>query len=150
MSTIITLRSGRDLKINLAPFGSGWRLYQTICREVRGVPLNLEGVDLSAIKLDLNAQVTPGNIPPQAVQIIKDLYCQIVASEPIEKCLWECFAKCLYNNERIQKDTFEPEEARADFTQIAKEVLIANVAPFLPSLDLSSLIAEPATKPGQT
>ena len=113
----VKLPSGAILKIQAAPFAEAKALHQAILEEAKGV--------------HVGTTAELGNI-------FKDLFCIGFASKKIEACLWACFPKCIYSSEKgdlkIDKDTFEPIEAREDYLTVCMEVAQENVAPFMKSL----------------
>lgn len=115
---VVQLKSGATLKLNLSPFAISKTLYQSILREARGISITNE-TDMASL--------------------YKDLFCIGMASPEVEKNLWECFKRCTYDNGssgdlKITEDTFEPAEAREDYTQVCIEVAKANLLPFVKSL----------------
>lgn len=112
--TEITLPSGAILKINLSPFAVAKELYQTVLDEVKTLNLDPEK------EVDAN--------------LFKDIFCIGFSSKKIEKCVEKCMIKCLYNNLKIDENTFEPEDARQDYNTVLFEVAKANITPFLKSL----------------
>lgn len=115
-TTEVKLQSGAKLKIHLAPFEDARALYQAVLKELK--PLSIAG------KAD--------------VEMYKDLFCAGFASKEIEEALWVCFQKVQYCTKsgdlKIDKETFEPEEAREDYLQVCMEVAKANILPFVKSL----------------
>lgn len=109
----VSLPSGAVLKITPAPFSDAKELYQAVAREVRTVHLNN--------KMEM-------------AEVYKDIFCAGITSREVEACLWKCFQKCLYNDLKIGKDTFEPVQAREDYTMICMEVAKENIHPFVKSL----------------
>lgn len=114
----VKLPSGALLSIQPASFPVSKALYQAILRELGGVRLGSDDLLTS---------------------LYKDLFCVGFSSLPIEACLWECFKRCTYAangtaHMRIDKDTFEPIEARDDYITVCTEVARDNVAPFVKSL----------------
>lgn len=109
----IELPSGAVLKIYPAPFADSKALYQAMLDEARGV------------------QITKDN---ELGNMFKDFFCIAFSSKKVEACLSECLKKCTYNDLAIAKDTFEPLDARADYTMVCMEVAKENVAPFAKSL----------------
>lgn len=104
------LPSGAELRFNLAPFKNGRSLYQSILREVK------------TIRLDDNDELS--------MDMFKDLFCVVLASEEIEKNLFVCMEKALYDGIKITDDTFEPEEARQDYLECLMIVAWENILPF--------------------
>lgn len=109
----ITLPSGAILKINLAPFADAKGLYQSLLEELKSVELNSK---------------------KEITEVIKDMACLAFSSKKIEAAIWKCFEKCLYNDMKIDKDTFEPMEARGDYMVVCVEVAKENVLPFAKNL----------------
>jgi len=111
----ITLPSGAILKITLAPFSDSRDLYQAFLEEIKTI-----------------------NFKSSVQEALKDLICYGFSSKRIEMCLEKCFKRCLYNSGngdlKIDKDTFEPEEARDDYLTVCLEVAKENVMPFTKSL----------------
>lgn len=115
----VKLPSGAILKVVAAPFAESKALYQALLEEGKGISLGSKG---------------------ELGDLIKNVFCFGFSSPKIEKCLWDCFSRCLYNdgkNElKIDHDTFEPASARQDYTMVCIEVAKENVAPFTKSLML--------------
>lgn len=107
--------SGAILEINLAPFADANALNKAVAKE------------LLKIKIDKDLELEDPNF-------IKDLVCTAISSDEIMGALWSCFKRCTYNNLKINQDSFESEEARGDYFNVCKEVLIGNLAPFGKSL----------------
>jgi hypothetical protein len=110
----IQLPSGAELKIGLAPFSEANALFKAV------------GVELKNLKVTLDTDLD--------VNLLKDVVCSAVASDKIESCIWDCMKKCVYNESRITKETFEPEEARQDYYVALFEVAKENLLPFTKSL----------------
>jgi hypothetical protein len=135
-NTFITLPSGATLEIQIASFAVGNNLFKTLCREFKN-----SGV--------LGGGITLENITNKDISILAGPVLQAAGSDEVERCLWDCFKTCLYNNKRITRETFEPEEARGDYLKAAWEVLKTNVAPFFNGIDWRSLAASNAARKGQ-
>lgn len=114
------LPSGAELAFNPAPFSDAKALYQAILDELRAVAFI--GLDLD----DLEKEVP--------TDLIKNLFCAGFASKKIEAALWECFKRARYNGQKITEDTFEPINAREDYSVVCVEVARENIAPFAKSL----------------
>ena len=113
------LPSGAVLQIGLSSFADSKALYQAVLEECRMVTIS--GLGKS-----------------EMANLYKDLVCIGFSSPKIEKALNECFKQCLYNNGtgalKIDKDTFEPAEARQDYMNVCLAVLKENINPFVKSL----------------
>lgn len=113
----IKLNSGATLKISTIPFGVAKSLYQAILEEAKTVKFDAS-TDMAAV--------------------IKDLVCAGFSSKKVESALWECLKRCIYNNGKgdfkIEESTFEPVEARTDYSLICIEVMLETVLPFMKGL----------------
>ncbi len=108
------LKSGKELKVTLAPFAQSKALLQALLEEAKGIQLE------SATELD--------------VSLFKDLVCTAIASQKVEAALLKCMERALYQGVKIGPDTFEPAEARGDYLEVCFEVAKENVLPFMKSL----------------
>jgi hypothetical protein len=110
----ITLPSGAILKISKIPFADAMAVNEAVIEELKSV----------SIKSDR-----------ERGELYKDLFCVGFSSQRIKSCLWKCFSRCTYNSGkgelRIDKDTFEPEDARQDYAEVCMEVAKAAVLPFV-------------------
>lgn len=113
----VELPSGAIMKIQVAPFKDAKNLYQVLLREFKALEFTA--------KTDHEV-------------LFKNLFCAAFSSVAVEKALWECFKSCTYNTgngeKKMSEDTFEPVEARDDFTLACWEVGQENIAPFWKSL----------------
>lgn len=114
MGKKVTLQSGAEIDITPAPFTVSKALYQALLEE--GTNLKLD----PSVEIDVN--------------FYKDLFCVGFSSKKVEVALWACLERVLYKNLRITSDTFEPIEAREDYTEICFEVMLENILPFTKSL----------------
>lgn len=113
---IKTLDSGAKLEIQLASFENGHRLLKAIMKEVEGIEINA----------GLNTEIN--------LSVIKNIVAKIIYSENIESALWACMNVVLYDGKKVSRETFEDENARADFLIVTKEVLVYNLTPFFKNL----------------
>lgn len=113
MSKEFELPSGALLKIQLAPFADSKALYQAVLEEMKDIQLNSSD---------------------ELFNLFKDAACAGFSSKKIEAALEVCFKRCLYNDLKIDRNTFEPEEARQDFVHVCIYVAQENIMPFLKSL----------------
>lgn len=109
------LPSGAKLEIALAPFQDANNLQRAFARELKNVKIS------SAMEVS-------------DVNFMKDLICTAVSSDSIMDALNVCMKRCAYNGLRIDKETFEAEEARGDFLIVCMEVAKENLLPFLKGL----------------
>ena len=109
-----TLPSGAILRISSTPFADSMALNEAIIEELKGVEFTSE---------------------TEMLVIYKNLFCIGFSSKKIKAALWKCFERCTYDSGKgplkIDKDTFEPEEARQDYVAVCLEVTKHNVLPFV-------------------
>lgn len=140
MSESIALKSGRELVLTIADFKAGNKLRKVIATELRGVDLKID-------KLDPNMDIS--KLGRDGLNTMKDIICQLLASDAVENCFFECAARCTIAGVAIRRDSFEPEDARPDFLPAAQEVIIFNLKPFFANLDLRSLAGAAPTSSDQ-
>jgi hypothetical protein len=110
----IKLASGSILKIGVVPFEDARGLYQLLLGELKNIKLNTRD---------------------ELANVLKDAFCAGFASKAVEAQLWVCFKKCLYCNKqgvelKIDKDTFEPMDAREDYIEVCTATMTEVIAPF--------------------
>jgi len=114
---VVNLPSGAKLEVQMAPFSVGVKLHKVIASELKSV--DAAGLDFSdGVPLDT----------------IKSAVFQLLASDAVEAAVFDCFKYSLYDDLKIDRSTFEPEEARGDYLVAAWEVVSFNVGPFFKSL----------------
>lgn len=126
----MTLKSGATLDITRSPFVVGHKLFKTVLKELKEVNLKLglrEGQNLSNLfELELT---------DDALNTVKDGILTLLSSQEIEDALWECMLRVTYNDKKITRNLFDDEAICEDYLEIAKEVMVANLAPFRKSLE---------------
>jgi hypothetical protein len=132
--TEVTLKSGRVLRIQIAPFADASKLRKVVASE-------LLSVNVEVAKLDLKTDLS--RLDPGALNTMKNVACRLLSSDPVEAAFFACAARCTIDGAAIKRDTFENEDARGDFLPAAWEEIRANLAPFFEGLDLSSLTSGP-------
>ena len=120
-----TLASGRKLELQHADFDVAMALLQAVARELLKVGIDVK-VNPRRIQDLLNADFP--------VAVFKDALCNLVASVEVLGLVRQCMARCLYQGQAIGETTFESVEAREDFLEIAQEVMMLNLRPFLGKL----------------
>lgn len=131
-----TLASGSVIILQMATFTLASRLMKAVATELKAVKIG-DALNLSA---GMSPEKLMGEDLP--VDALKDLACQLLASDKVEEALRECMKGCQYNGEAITKDTFEPEDARQDYLPAAWEVITLNLSPFFKGLNLRSLVSK--------
>ena len=93
-------------------------LKSAIQRELKGINLDLDLTDLK--HADLSA-LFEGALA-------------VDSSEPVFAALFKCLLRCTYNGHKITLATFEPEDARQDYYDIAVACVRVNLSPFFSRL----------------
>lgn len=113
----VKLPSGAILKVAPSPFKDSKALYQALLKEGRGIQFSTK---------------------TELASVYKDIFCIGFSSEEVEKCLWACMKRCIYNDGKgdlkIDDSTFESIAARDDYMRVCLEVAKENVMPFIQSL----------------
>lgn len=135
-----TLKSGRELSLALAPFSIGSKLFKAVLAELRTINIDVTKLDMS-MELDLR------KIDPRMINVIKDAFCEIAASETVEAAFFECAGRCLIDGKKITRETFEAPDAREDFLPVAWEVIKYNLSPFFRGLASQLSASAPPTAP---
>lgn len=109
---LTALPSGAELTVNVAPFKDSKFLFQVMAKEWRGInpAVMVSGEGMS------------------------QMFLSAFSSLDVEKALWPCMGRSLYNGEKITPETFEKEEARQDFIPACLEVVAENITPFTKGL----------------
>lgn len=109
-----TLPSGAELKINVAPHAESKAVFKACMAEFEKVGLKTGEMGVETFVLNLAGL--------------------IFSSDRIEDAVKPCLKRCLYGDEKITEDTFEPEERRVDYMPVMIKVVEENIAPFLKGL----------------
>lgn len=129
MSDPITLKSGAVLVLGTPTFAHGMKLFKVIVNELKLVDLDISSLDLRTFAgKDINS--------------LKNAIFQLLGSDALESAVFDCATKSTYNSMKITRETFNPDEARADYFPVAWEVIKHSLRPFFTNLDLSFLTAD--------
>ena len=131
----VTLKSGTVIGLQAADWETVGRLRRTVFAELA--------------KAELGAGVSMEQLMQMDVASLKNTVCGLLASEALEKCVFDCAKCCLYGEVKITRQTFEEPEARPDFYPAAWEVIKFNLAPFFANLELKSLVPTDTKGKGQ-
>ena len=129
----VSLPSGAELEITLAPFMEGERLFTATAECLKSVK-----VDGSTKVEDLTSNING----------LKDAFLSCLTSQAMKDAILACLKRCTYNRQRITSwDVFDNIEARQDYLAVCWEVVKFNLTPFTKSLfsKLSGLIGEAET-----
>lgn len=123
----------------MAPFSVASKLRKIVAVELLKVEIDLG-------KINLGTEIR--NLDGRSLNTLKNVVCQLLASDAVESAFFECAARCTIDGAAIKRDTFENPDARGDFLPVAWEVIRFNLSPFFEGLDLSSLTSAPGPKNG--
>ncbi len=127
MNKQIILPSGASLDISTSSLEICENLLESVLEELKAVQLHLS----SEVDIDM----------------FKNLFCAAFSSKKVKLCLKECMKKVAYNGRKVDKDTFDPDEARGDYLLACFEVAKENLLPFMkPLAQQYSLILEKLKK----
>ena len=132
---VVSLPSGAELEITLAPFMEGERLFTATAECVKGV------------KIDGNAEV--GDLTSN-LNSLKDMFLSCLTSKDMKDAILACLKRCTYNKQRITSwDIFDDVKAREDYLAVCWEVVKFNLTPFTKSLisKFSGLLENVKTNP---
>lgn len=118
----VDMPSGAKLKVTPADYKVSWSLFQSLIEIAKDLK-----IDLNMLKnFDLKRQ--------ECLEAVKDLVCSGLSSKKVEACLADCMKRALYNDLKIDNQTFDADEARGDYIMVCVEVAKANLLPFLKTL----------------
>ena len=146
MKENVTLKSGRVLILDVAPFKDARQLSKVVCRELSAINIDLGTASFKGLSLDSDVGALLSN--PGALSTIKNVFAQLLASDALEKAIFDCAIRCTLNDNKVTIDAFEAPNMRGDFLPVAWEVMRFNLAPFFANLNLSSLTSGLGKKSG--
>lgn len=110
----VKLPSGAELKVTLSEFDVADDLLKAYASAIKGMRISADD------ELDFN--------------LFKDIITTGISDKDIQKHLWKCAERASYNGVRIDRNTFQPAEARQDYLPAMFEIGKANLYPFLKGL----------------
>lgn len=125
MAEIVTI-SGAKAVINVAPFKTAMALKNAITSE-----LAKSGIDLQVLIEKQNQKESDVKVD---LKSIISAVLAVDSSPVVYAAIFECLARCSYNDEKITEKTFEADAARGDYYQIVLECVQANLLPFFMAL----------------
>lgn len=118
--TKVSLPSGAELELTLAPFTEGERLF-TAAAEC-----------LKSVKVDASMDIEDAS---QSINSLKDGILSCLTSRQLKEAILACLKRCTYNKQRITSwDIFEDANARQDYLAVCWEVVKFNLTPFTKNL----------------
>lgn len=116
----VSLPSGAELEMTLAPFMEGERLFSATAECLKGVKVD-GNADVSDLTSNLNS--------------LKDMFLSCLTSQAMKEAILACLKRCTYNKQRITSwDIFDDIQAREDYLAVCWEVVKFNLTPFTKSL----------------
>ena len=113
---IVSLPSGAELEMTLAPFLEGDRLLTATAECLKG--------------LKISGQEDIDNFSS-----IKDAFLSCLTSQAMKDAILGCLKRCTYNKQRITSwDIFDDVNARGDYLTVCWEVVKFNLTPFTKNL----------------
>ena len=113
-----TTKSGKQVIINYAGFKDACELKRQIGLELLKVNINIS--DLINKELD-----------SQSINTVKNLILAIDSSETIQKTVFKCLSRSLYDNSKINENLFEiDKEAVEEYYDIVISCVRENLSPF--------------------
>ena len=118
-SAKVSLPSGAELEMTLAPFLEGEKLFSATAECLKSVQIDgLNAEDLTA-----------------SFESLKNVILSCITSKELKESLLACLKRCTYNGQRITSwDIFEDVNAREDYLSVCWEVVKFNLTPFTKSL----------------
>lgn len=118
-SAKVSLPSGAELEMTLAPFLEGEKLFSATAECLKSVKIDgLNTEDLTT-----------------SFESLKNVILACITSKELKDSLLACMKRCTYKGQRITSwDIFEDIEAREDYLSICWEVVKFNLTPFTKSL----------------
>ena len=129
----VSLPSGAELEITLAPFMEGERLFSATAECLKSVKID-GNMDVENFASNINS--------------MKDAFLSCLTSFDMKEAILACLKRCTYNKQRITSfEIFESVDARQDYLMVCWEVCKFNLAPFTKSLfsKLSGLVESAKT-----
>lgn len=117
----ITLPSNAVIDITLLPFEEAWGVSQSITKEIERIDFDIKSINWAEFKMT-------------NIVNLKNPICAILSSQVVIDAAKVCFKRVTYNGLKIDSQTFEKREARADFLPVVFYVLKENISPFFENL----------------
>lgn len=122
--TEIDVSSGAKVSIFPADFESAMALKNAVANELSKSNINIENFDIA-------------NLMQQDISVLEPLFKMALAvdsSPSVNEALFACLSKCLYEGQKITKQTFDDVKAREDYYEIVFGCLKENLTPFFKGL----------------
>lgn len=118
-SAKVSLPSGAELEMTLAPFLEGEKLFSATAECLKSV--KADGLNTEDITASFDS--------------LKNAVLACITSKELKEALLACLKRCTYNGQRITSwDIFEDINAREDYLSVCWEVVKFNLTPFTKNL----------------
>jgi hypothetical protein len=124
--TEYTTKAGKEIKINYAGFQDAMELKNAI------------GLELLKVNIDISDLLNK-ELDSQSINTFKNLILIIDTSKPVREALFKCLSRCLYNGFKIDYNTFNDQEAVAEYYNIMINCIKKQLHPFFQN-QLSELL----------
>lgn len=132
---------GKELKITLGSFAESMALQKAIGRALKGQRLDLGGLESDIIKKKEDGSIDLESVDLSGASGIATTLLNLVlgaaCSDEVESCLFACAARCLFGQDKVNRDFFEEEKNRPYYYPIMIEIIKANCGPFIAGLGSS-------------
>lgn len=119
-SAKVSLPSGAELEMTLAPFLEGEKLFSATAECLKKVTLD-GNIDIQDFTAGFNS--------------LKDAFLSCATSKEMKDAILGCLKRCTYNGQRITSwDIFDDADARQDYLIVCWEVVKFNLTPFTKNL----------------
>ena len=126
------LESGASLDVSIADVRTGFRLFSKVVSEFKKNGIDIEVYFDSKKGFDINKMMDDRGNRNFIIRGLLD----VVTSESILDLLLDCAKSAIYEKNGVQQKVslavFEDEEARGDFFDVMKLILMTNIKPFFP------------------
>lgn len=112
--TEITTKSGAKVVINPASFEAAQNLWNAVQRATAEAHLSMDFIN-----------------QPES---LFNLVLRIDSAPDFKAALWPCLIRCTRADRKIEKSTFEDQEARKEYYEIVTPCVEENIGPFVESL----------------
>jgi len=124
----IELPSGSILEVQLLSFEEAWNIFQLFSKTIE--EMNMDIKDFSFFKQDDDKR----NFTFVDFLKLKGPICSILSNKSLSEAGVRCLDRCIYNGLKIDRRTFDSQEARGDFLPSLFYALKENVSPFFGNL----------------
>jgi hypothetical protein len=123
------------LVVTPASFDISNNLKNAITQAIYRSPLKIRiPTSVLDIKSEEDLELTADDLNDDSIGEIVKVFLSMSHSRDVERCLWECCGRAVYDKAKVNKDFFEKVENREFYYPIMMEVVKVNVGPFIKGL----------------